>query len=300
MRDDFVLADNAPGGGLQRALIERFLRDTQRGTTEQFATAFVLLARSLGVDARVATGYVAPAATGTLTLTSADALVWPEVHLEGDGWLAFDPIPAEQDSDVSPPPEEPAVQTPAAAQPPLAQPPEPNADAPPDDDPGEERSASTLSTIGRWALRVGIGVSVLLLPVLVVIGLILGWKYRRRHRRLAAATAADRVTGAWAVATDRLVDAGLSIGVSATNGDIADLGAPLAGPAHRELHRLSKLSSAVTFGHPPSVEMLANQASAHLDEIETSMAQERTRFGRLRWRLSVRSLRRATRSPVRS
>ena len=58
MRDDFVLDSDAPAGGLQRTLIDRFLRDTQRGNTEQFATAFVLLARSLGVDARVATGFV--------------------------------------------------------------------------------------------------------------------------------------------------------------------------------------------------------------------------------------------------
>ncbi|NTU51383.1 MAG: transglutaminase domain-containing protein, partial [Candidatus Aminicenantes bacterium] len=41
------------GGGLERALIDRFLRDTQRGTSEQFATSFVLLARSLGIEARL-------------------------------------------------------------------------------------------------------------------------------------------------------------------------------------------------------------------------------------------------------
>ena len=52
MREDFVLDSNVQGGGLEQALIDRFLRDTQRGTSEQFAAAFVLLARSLGIEAR--------------------------------------------------------------------------------------------------------------------------------------------------------------------------------------------------------------------------------------------------------
>src|SRR6056297_2917540 len=43
MRSDFALDSDVQGGGLQRALIDRFLRDTRRGTTEQFATGFVLL-----------------------------------------------------------------------------------------------------------------------------------------------------------------------------------------------------------------------------------------------------------------
>jgi hypothetical protein len=33
MRNDFVLDSDAPGGGLQRALIDRFLRDTRRGNS---------------------------------------------------------------------------------------------------------------------------------------------------------------------------------------------------------------------------------------------------------------------------
>ena len=51
---------SASGSGQQLALIQRFVETTNRGTEEQFVTAFVLLARSLGVDARVATGFVVP------------------------------------------------------------------------------------------------------------------------------------------------------------------------------------------------------------------------------------------------
>lgn len=301
MRDDFVLAPNAPGGGLQQALIERFLRDTQRGTAEQFATAFVLLVRSLGVDARVATGYVTDASgtDGAITLSSADAAVWPEVRVLDRGWVAFDPVPLTEASDAAPPPEEPALQTPAAAQPPIAPPPEPSSDAQTDDQTIDDSPATALSSIGRWAFRIALTASALLAPVLLAMGVIVGLKRRHRRRRLAANTPAGRVTGAWGVATDRLVDAGLDIAPSSTNGDIATSGGAIAFSADRELRELSSLSSAVTFGTPSRVEVLAADAAAYLSHIESSMANDRTRAERLRWRLSLRSLRRPTRSPVR-
>jgi hypothetical protein len=149
MRDDWVLASNAPGAGLQRALLERFIRDTKRGTAEQFAAAYVLLARSLGVDARVATGFVgARSATGSaLTLVSSDAAVWPEVGLLDGRWIAFDPVPPDEASDVAPP-DEPAVQTPAAAQPPIAPAPELTPDTA-DDEVGNDASSTTAGRAGR-------------------------------------------------------------------------------------------------------------------------------------------------------
>ncbi len=52
MRTEWALDPDAPGAGVQQALIERFVRDTRRGSAEQFVAAFVLMARSLGVDAR--------------------------------------------------------------------------------------------------------------------------------------------------------------------------------------------------------------------------------------------------------
>ncbi len=125
MRNEFVLQPDAPGGGVQRALIDRFLRDTKRGNAEQFTTSFVLLARSLGVDARVATGYqLEPEARGEdIQLRSSDARIWPEVRLVDGRWLSFDPVPAEAVSDAAEPSPDPQVQTPAAPQPPIDAPP---------------------------------------------------------------------------------------------------------------------------------------------------------------------------------
>lgn len=300
MRDDWVLASNAPGAGLQRALLERFVRDTKRGTAEQFAAAYVLLARSLGVDARVATGFVgARSATGSaLTLVSSDAAVWPEVGLLDGRWIAFDPVPPDEASNVAPP-DEPAVQTPAAAQPPIAPAPELTPDTADDDEAGNDASSTTASVYVRWGQKAGIALGTILVALAALAAIILLAKFQRRRKRLASGTPAQRITGAWAVATDRLVDAGLTIAPSAANGDIATSAALLVANAQRELIQLATLSSAVTFGNPAETDFLVTDAVAHLDQVETSMAEVRTRGEQLRWRLSLRSLRPGTRSPVR-
>lgn len=303
LRDDFVLDSQVQGGGLQQALIDRFLRDTQRGTREQFATAFVLLARSLGIEARVATGFVItdttpPSPAGSLDLRSSDAVVWPEVQLTDGSWLSFDPVPAEESTDGAPPPPDPQVQTPAAPQPPIAPPPDPENDTTATDDTTATTTDGALSTIVTWTLRGVAGITVLMLPFVLAAGLILAVKQRRKRRRLTAPSPADRIRGAWASATDALVDAGLDIDNSATDAEIARRGEPLVADGRRELHRLSKLSSAATYGSPEHPDLLADDAAKCLDSVDTAMATVRTRWQRLRWRLSLRSLRPATRSPL--
>ena len=304
LRTDFVLDSDVQGGGLQRALIDRFLRDTRRGTPEQFASAFVLLARSLGIEARVATGFVAddsitsPSPGQRLTLGSADAEVWPEVQLNDGRWLAFDPVPPDEATDGAPPAPGPQVQTPAAPQPPIAPAPEPDSDQEEEAEAVEEVSTSPLSTVVIWAIRGTVAVAVILLPFAVAGALIAGVKYQRRRRRLRSRTPRVIICGAWATATDVLVDAGLDIHRSDTDGEIAGAGEPLVAEAHRDLRRLAALASAAAYGSPEHPDLLAEDATRCLGSIETSMAGVRTRWQRLRWRLSLRSLRPSTRSPV--
>ena len=303
MRDDFVLDPGVQGGGLQQALIDRFLRDTQRGNAEQFATSFTLLARSLGIEARVATGFVVdePSATdsdGSLTLTSADATVWPEVQLTDGRWLAFDPVPLEAATDGAPPPPEPQVQTPAAPQPPIAPPPDPDNESTPTEEPASDGAASALSTVVGVAIRSAVAVSIVLLPFLIIAGTILGMKLRRRRRRLRADDPCQRIRGAWASATDVLVDAGMTIRASDTDAEIAAEGEPLIAASRHEVRRLATLASAATYGSPQQPGLLAEDATACLRSIDTALATSRTRWQRLRWRLSLRSLRPRTRSPV--
>ncbi|HWS37597.1 MAG TPA: transglutaminaseTgpA domain-containing protein, partial [Actinoplanes sp.] len=63
----------------------------RKGTSEQFAAAYAVLARMTGLPSRVVVGFVAPAAGGAVT--AGDALAWPEVYFDQIGWVAFDPLP---------------------------------------------------------------------------------------------------------------------------------------------------------------------------------------------------------------
>ncbi len=306
MREDFVLDSNVQGGGLEQALIDRFLRDTQRGTSEQFATSFVLLARSLGIEARVATGFLADGDAGItvaaagepVVLASADAEVWPEIQLSDGTWIAYDPVPPEEAADGVPPPPEPQVQTPAAPQPPIAPPPESDNETVTPDDEAATTSDGALSAVLTWVLRGSIALAAGALPLLLAGGAIIGAKYRRRKRRLSARDPADRIRGAWASATDALVDAGLHIGSATTDSEIAGHGAPLVHDASPELRRLATMSSAATFGSPRHPDLVAQDAVSCLGSVERGISSERTRRQRLSWRLSLRSMRPATRSPV--
>lgn len=74
--------------------ITNFLFTTKAGGARQFATAATLLFRCAGVPSRLAGGYVVAVADGeTLSqfvLADAHAQEWPEVYLQGTGWV---PVP---------------------------------------------------------------------------------------------------------------------------------------------------------------------------------------------------------------
>jgi transglutaminase-like putative cysteine protease len=73
-----------------------FLIRSKSGFCQQYASAFALLARSLGYPARVSVGFLPgeqSAAENTFTVRGTDAHAWPEVYLDGFGWIAFEPTP---------------------------------------------------------------------------------------------------------------------------------------------------------------------------------------------------------------
>ena len=66
------------------------------GTEEQFASAFAVLGRIVGLPTRVVVGF-GPGelqADGSYRVRAGDARVWPEVKFDGAGWVPFDPSPA--------------------------------------------------------------------------------------------------------------------------------------------------------------------------------------------------------------
>lgn len=68
-----------------------FLLDAKRGTSEQFAAAYVVLARIVGIPARLAVGYRGSPSGGTHVVRNGDVLAWPEVAVAGVGWVPLDP-----------------------------------------------------------------------------------------------------------------------------------------------------------------------------------------------------------------
>lgn len=298
MQDDWLLDNGAPGAGLQLALMNNFVQDARRGSREQFVTAFVFFARSLGIDARIATGFIVPAGelASPLTLTSAEASMWPEVRLEEGGWVAFEPVPAEETTDEVAVPDPPSQQSPAAAQPPIAPPSEQTDEAPPETD--EPIVDIIQSGFRTWVTRAGVGVGVTVLPVLLACAAILLLKWRRRRRRLQVPESAKRVVGAWANATDSLVDAGLTISPSWTDDVIAEHASAIAPTVPHELRRLAAAATAMTFGRTERGAFIVDDAIATANSVDGAIRADRSRWQRIKWRLSLRSFRKATRSPV--
>ncbi|MGH2820222.1 MAG: transglutaminase TgpA family protein, partial [Actinomycetota bacterium] len=92
--------------------LTQFLTKTEKGYCQQFATAFAVLARTLGHPARVSVGFlpgqqpyegvqgfsyaqaqpILPEG-GSFTVRGDDAHAWPEVYFEDYGWVPFEPTP---------------------------------------------------------------------------------------------------------------------------------------------------------------------------------------------------------------
>jgi transglutaminase-like putative cysteine protease len=74
--------------------LARFLTTDRRGLCTQFAQAFAVLARLVGIPSRVAVGYTAGTFKGgEWHVSTTDAHAWPELYFAGVGWLRFEPTP---------------------------------------------------------------------------------------------------------------------------------------------------------------------------------------------------------------
>ena len=130
----------------------------------------------------------------------------------------------------------------------------------------------------RWVVRSAFGLAIVLVPVFVVTSTIVALKVRRRRRRLAIADERQRVRAMWAVATDALVDAGLTIAPAWTDRQIAAARRPLAEEAQHELVRLGAMSSAATYGPARLADLIAADALAALGT-SSSRSGRRARDG---------------------
>lgn len=78
----------------EQSFLKYFLLEKQEGYCSYFATAFVLLARAEGFPARYVQGFCVTAGGGRETIVYSNmAHAWPEVYIEGRGWIPFEPTP---------------------------------------------------------------------------------------------------------------------------------------------------------------------------------------------------------------
>jgi len=77
--------------------IAHFLFERKKGHCEYFASSLALMLRSIGIPARVVTGFQGGTlnpVNGWYTVRASDAHSWVEAYIPGNGWTAYDATPA--------------------------------------------------------------------------------------------------------------------------------------------------------------------------------------------------------------
>ncbi len=212
-RDRFTYDANAKSDQ-STSYLEQFLRD-RTGYCEQFAATMALMARSLGIPARVVVGYTpgTRSADDVWVVRGKDAHAWPELFLGGVGWVRFEPTPGgAAGGGAAPLPvtsNVPAA-TPSSSTGPGATPSgDPKlsrlleAERPADAGTFDGPAVDTATTADQWRLRVLLGVLVLGLAAAAVPAV---WRWARRRRRLSTSAS---VEDAWEELRDTARDLGV-------------------------------------------------------------------------------------------
>ena len=182
------------------------------GTSEQFATAFALLARDAGLPTRLVVGFRPgePQDDGTMVVRGGDALAWPEVYFDRLGWVPFSPTPNDDTfSDGRPlvaPPANPGIDdaAPTDGQPSPA----------PDDDSSTPTPTTGTGTDRPFGATAAVSAGVLALALLLLTLLLRRVRSFRHLRRGAP--------GAWAELLDALALAGIPADPAHPATEVAD------------------------------------------------------------------------------
>ncbi|MDH3300096.1 MAG: DUF3488 and transglutaminase-like domain-containing protein [Acidimicrobiia bacterium] len=266
--------------------IETFLAERQ-GFCQQFAGTFALMARSLGVPSRVATGFtwgdqgVDEQGRTVYTVTGRHTHAWPEVYFQGLGWVPFEPTPGRglpgaspysghtpaQDSNTEPtldalpaPPIDPGVLNP---------------------DPGLRDNLNEPVGGGTAAdqppIWQRIDLRYLLIPAALgaYMVLVLGFQVLRRRQRRARSTSPDQeVTTSWTEAVEA-IELGFETRrrPSETRTEFAGRLRDGSVPGGETMQQLAELSTVARF-HPSSVTAdQAHQASVLAAEVAATMGE---------------------------
>ncbi|MGW7430812.1 transglutaminase TgpA family protein [Streptomyces sp. NPDC054861] len=292
------------GTGVQA--ISRFLKQKE-GFCVHFSFSMAAMARSLGIPARVAVGFMpgTPRADGSVSVGIRDAHAWPELYFEGAGWTRFEPTPSRGST-----PDYTRAQTPSDTPSGSAQP-ETSASALPSEVPstedscppqmrrqgecGPDAAAGADASDGGgpnplMVLLVCLGVAIaVLLPLSPLL-----WRTRVRAGRLGspgrtAEDAAARTLAVWREVVDTAWDHGVvpdeSLTPRRTAARIVRLGS-LEGEAANAVHRVARAVEEVLYAPAPRP---AAGLPEELALIRTGFHTAASRRTRLRALLAPRS-----------
>jgi hypothetical protein len=229
-------------------------------------------------------------------VTTREAHAWPEVHINGMGWVAFEPTPGRFEPNptnytgtynpeanpvlatttTTTSAADPTAPTPTTARAPKAE-----------DDPFQNESTSSGSGFARWLAQVGGG----LLAVAVVLAVPPVLKRQRRVRRRRAGPTRARVAGAWSEALDRLREAGtapsvtltpLEFAVGGTRSIAADVGTPMT--------RLARIFTKASYSPGDPSEEEVTQAWEEVEKLTQTLDSNDSVLGRWRRRLNPATL----------
>jgi transglutaminase-like putative cysteine protease len=280
----------ASGSGISELV--RFLTTNKVGYCEQFAAAMAVMARALGVPARVAVGFLAPHAQpdGSLRYTSDDLHAWPEIYFSGTGWVAFEPTPA---SRTGAPP---AWTTGGGPRVPTAAPSTTTAPSAAPTRSDRRTAQDAASTASSHTAGTELAVAVALVLVLLVLALPRQVRSRRRQRRLAGPPeggaemdAAGLADGAWQELLATARDLRIELPVRRSVRDVADALRRRALPGSDALRQLDMLVDFVErarygrpfLASPETHRAIVEAVEAWADVLAASVPTSRARIAKV-------------------
>jgi len=276
-RGEFTYSTDVPDPDGGSAILS-FL-DHRLGYCEQFAGTFAVMARALGLPARVAVGFTQgdEQSDGSFLVRGRNAHAWPEVWFDGYGWVPFEPTPGRgmpgaetytgvtpmQDSgNQAPPPEttttttttttpEPTTTVAGQTPPPTTAPPT-NTTTPPVP-PAQQSDDSSFP----WLPILGIVAAVALL--LASPELVRRW---RRRRRRPASDPAHALLELWDRALAALGALGFRAAPALTPLEVSERAAESFPSIAAPLGRLADVATTATFAPPDDVMAVATADAA--------------------------------------
>ena len=256
-----------PAGGSGIDQLVRFITTDKVGYCEQFAAAMAVMARTLGVPARVSVGFLAPQRLedGSYLDTSDDLHAWPEMYFGGSGWVRFEPTPAARTGDTPPVwttgvDETSPTDTPSTTTAPSSQPTDkPTAT---DETPTTDKASSGGTTVVAW------GVGAVLLALLLWLPSLVRTRQRRRRlddHRQGPRTDDARVLadGVWDELCATARDLGIALPLQRSVREISAVLRKRAQPgseAQEQLDELTVFVERARYGRPFSVDPGTRQA----------------------------------------